>query len=124
MDRAIVSMLRIWLISISPAIGSPGGRTTLVGNGRIWDVIGHTTTKPVLRLKAVGEITSAGLRPACSRPLVGSKSVQIRSPVPGTYGGGVNLRSARGQHPAPSHRRRHRLHAIPRACCLGTALRA
>ena len=31
-----------------------------------------------------GEITKAGLRPACSRPAVGSKSVQIRSPATGT----------------------------------------
>jgi len=32
---------------ISPAIGNPSGKTTLVGKGRIRDVIGQTKTKPV-----------------------------------------------------------------------------
>src|SRR5579864_626290 len=66
MGRAIVSMLRIWLVNISPAIGRPAGRTTLVGNGRTRDVIGHTTAKPVLAANETEETTSAGRRPACS----------------------------------------------------------
>jgi hypothetical protein len=35
------------LVRISPPIGSPDGKTTLVGNGRTREVIGHTTAKPV-----------------------------------------------------------------------------
>ena len=34
-----MSMLRIWLIKISPMIGNPDGSTTLVGNGWTSDVI-------------------------------------------------------------------------------------
>jgi hypothetical protein len=45
--RAWVSMLRIWLVKISPAIGRLAGRTTLVGNGRTRDVIGQTIARPV-----------------------------------------------------------------------------
>ena len=77
-------MLRMWLIRISPATGRPGGSTTLVGKGRTREVIGQTTANPVLALNAAAEITRAGRRPACSVPLVGSKSVQIRSPADGT----------------------------------------
>src|SRR5713101_5032883 len=67
----------------------PGGRTTLVGNGRTRDVIGQTMAKPVFSVNAAEETTRAGRRPACSLPLVGSKSVQIKSPWPGTYAGTV-----------------------------------
>jgi hypothetical protein len=73
------SMLRRFATRISPATGKPPGSTTLVGKGLIRLVIGQTTTNPVLALKTAGEITRAGRRPACSRPRVGSKSVQIRS---------------------------------------------
>ena len=52
--------------------------------GRMREVTGQTTAKPVFSVKTAGETTSAGRRPACSLPLVGSKSVQIRSPVSGT----------------------------------------
>jgi len=76
-------MLRIWLVSTSPTTGRPSGNTTLVRNGRTRDVIGQTTAKPVFSVKTFDESTSAGRRPACSLPLVGSKSVQIRSPASG-----------------------------------------
>src|SRR5438045_6203687 len=78
-------MLRMWLVRISPETGSPAGSTTLVGNGRTRDVIGHTTARPVFSVNVADETTRAGRRPACSRPLVGSKSVQIRSPDLGRY---------------------------------------
>lgn len=81
--RVLVSMLRRLLKRISPVIGKPSGKTTLVGNGLIRLVIGQTMTKPVFKTKAAGETTRAGRRPACSRPIVGSKSVQIRSPASG-----------------------------------------
>jgi hypothetical protein len=42
-------MLRTWLVRISPVIGKPGGNTTLVPNGRIRDVIGHTMANSVAR---------------------------------------------------------------------------
>jgi hypothetical protein len=77
-------MLRTWLIRISPMIGRPAGKTTLVGNGRTRDVIGQTTARPVFSVKPADEITSAGRRPDCSLPLVGSNSVQIKSPASGT----------------------------------------
>jgi hypothetical protein len=71
------------LVRISPAIGKLEGSTTLVGKGRTRDVIGQTIARPVFSVNAAGETTRAGRRPACSRPLVGSKSVQMRSPVSG-----------------------------------------
>src|SRR5216683_4635850 len=106
MGRAIVSMLRIWLVRISPVIGRPGGRRTLVGNGRTRDVIGQTMAKPVFSVNAAEETTRAGRRLACSLPLVGSKSVQIKSPWPGTLAGTVTPRRPHGQHPVPSRRPR------------------
>jgi len=57
-------MLRRWLSRISPEIGRPSGSTTLVGKGFTRDVIGQTKAKPVLRVSAAGETTSAGRRPA------------------------------------------------------------
>ena len=48
------------------------------------DVIGQTTAMPVFSVKVLGDTTRAGRRPACSLPLVGSKSAQIRPPVSGT----------------------------------------
>jgi hypothetical protein len=84
MGRAWVSMLRMWLVRISPAIARPGGSTTLVGNGRTREVIGQTTARPVFSVNPAEETTRAGRRPACSLPLAGSNSVQIRSPLAGT----------------------------------------
>ncbi len=40
--RASVSMLRRRLNKISPEIGSPSGRTTLVGKGLTRELIGQT----------------------------------------------------------------------------------
>jgi len=54
-----------------------------VGNGRTRDVIGQTTASPAFLLKVAEEMTRAGRRPACSLPLVGSTSVQIKSPASG-----------------------------------------
>src|SRR5215472_12239722 len=85
MGRASVSMLRTWVVRISPETGSPGGNTTLVPKGRTREVIGQTIANSVTRQKSAGETTSAGRRPRCSRPTQGSKSVQIRSPASGTY---------------------------------------
>src|SRR6266436_7182017 len=79
-------MLRTWLVRISPETGNPGGNTTLVPNGRTREVIGQTIANSVTRQKSPGETTSAGRRPLCSRPMRGSKSVQIRSPASGAYG--------------------------------------
>ena len=64
--------------------GRLDGKTTLVGNGRMREVIGQTTASPVLWVNAAGETTKAGRRPDCSRPRVGSNSVQIKSPASGT----------------------------------------
>jgi hypothetical protein len=47
-------------------------------------VIGQTIANPLARQKPTGETTSAGRRPLCSRPIRGSKSVQIRSPDAGS----------------------------------------
>ena len=47
-------------------------------------VIGQTTTNDEARKKSLAERTSAGRRPLCSRPVRGSKSVQMRSPASGT----------------------------------------
>src|SRR6267378_150503 len=79
-------MLRTWLVKISPETGSPIGSTTLVTKGRMREVIGQTIANSVTRQKSLGETTSAGRRPLCSRPTRGSKSVQIRSPASGAYG--------------------------------------
>src|SRR6266850_4825853 len=111
MGRACVSMLRMWLVKISPAIGRPEGRTTLVGNGRTRDVIGQTIASPVFSVNAAGETTRAGRRPACSRPLVGSESVQIRSPVSGKYAETVIPRRPHGRHRGPNQRLRRSLPA-------------
>jgi hypothetical protein len=81
--RASVLMLRTWLAKISPDTGNPPGNTTLVPNGRIFDVIGHTMATPLACQKAEGDTTSAGRFPLCSRPTLGSKSVQIKSPASG-----------------------------------------
>jgi hypothetical protein len=45
--RAWISMLRMWLVSISPDTDRPAGKTTLVGKGRTREVIGQTTARPV-----------------------------------------------------------------------------
>src|SRR5438270_9916078 len=86
MGRASVSMLRTWLVKISPETGSPIGSTTLVPKGRMREVIGQTIANSVTRQKSPGETTTAGRRPLCSRPMRGSKSVQMRSPASGAYG--------------------------------------
>ncbi len=78
---ATVSMLRTWLVRISPATGKPGGSTTLEPKWRIVVVIGQTMAKAEAAKKAPGYRTRAGPRPLCSRPTRGSKSVQIRSPA-------------------------------------------
>jgi hypothetical protein len=67
----------MWLVSISPATPSPGGRTTLVGNGLIRDVTGQTIAKPVFWVKAAGETTRAGrgLLPAFRRIKVGPDQI-------------------------------------------------
>src|SRR5665213_3266497 len=54
-----MSILRTWLIRISPAIGKSGGKRTLVGNGRTRDVIGQTTARLVFSVNPADEITSA-----------------------------------------------------------------
>src|ERR1700731_539676 len=104
-------MLRMWLVKISPAIGKLEGRTTLVGNGRTRDVIGQTIANPVFSMKAAGETTRAGRRPASSRPLAGSKSAQKRSPVSGKKVKAVIRRRPRARHQAPNKRLRHSLPA-------------
>lgn len=83
--RASVSMLRTWLVKISPEIGDPSGSTTLVPKGLTREVIGQTTANSVTWQNSPGETTRAGRRPLCSRPTRGSKSVQIRSPASGAY---------------------------------------
>src|SRR6202045_3170581 len=113
-------MLRMWLVRTSPLIGKPRGRTMLVGNGRTRDVIGQTTAKPVFSVKAAGETTRAGRRPACSRPLVGSKSVQIRSPVSGKYSEAVIPRRSRDRHQDPNQRLRHSPPATLQGSCRET----
>lgn len=60
-----LSMLQIWRVRISPLIGKPGGRTTLVGNGHTRDVIGQTTAKPVYLVNAADETTNAGRFALC-----------------------------------------------------------
>ena len=57
-------MLRRWLSRTSPAIANPCGNTTLLGKGRMREVIGQTRTNPVLRVKVAGDTTRAGRRPA------------------------------------------------------------
>jgi len=112
MGRAVVSMLRTWLVRISPAIGRPSGRTVLVGNGRTREAIGQTIAKCVARQNATGDRTSAGRRPPCSRPVRGSKSVQIRSP---SSGAGVTHRQRpRGRYRVPNRTP----HAWNRTCAL------
>src|SRR5712664_1102980 len=90
MGRAIVSMLRIWLVRISPVIGRPGGRTTLVGNGRTRDVMGQTMAKaagrPVPcpwsgRSRSRSNRRGRVRRPAPS--LLDDLTANIRSPVEG-----------------------------------------
>jgi hypothetical protein len=48
-------------------------------------VIGQTRARPALVLLADGDTTSAGRRPACSRPLCGVKVSQISSPRSGAF---------------------------------------
>ncbi len=88
--RDIVSMLRTCPVKISPAIGKPGGNTTLVPNGLTRVVIGQTMVKRLACQNATGEMTSAGRLPPCSRPVLGSQSVQIRSPSSGSNASFVN----------------------------------
>ena len=113
-ERARMSRLRRLLSRISPAIGRPSGKTTLVGNGRIRLVMGQTITKPVFRAKAAGETTSAGLLPACSRPTVGSKSVQMRWPASGKYAASLTPLRTHARDRGPSYRHRCRARAILR----------
>jgi hypothetical protein len=74
----------MWLVSTSPEMVKSSGRTVLLPNGRTRDVIGQTSAKPLARQNSTGDKTSAGRRPLCSRPMRGSKSVQIRSPASGS----------------------------------------
>ncbi len=62
-------------------------------------VIGQTTASPLARLYEAGVRTSAGRRPACSRPDCGSKSTQTRSP---RSGGLIPRLPARPVSPTPS----------------------
>jgi hypothetical protein len=50
----------MWLVKISPPTGSPGGSTTLVGNGRTREVIGQTTARPVFSVNEAADRTRAG----------------------------------------------------------------
>ncbi len=88
--RASVSILRIWLVRISPVIGKPCGNTTLDANGRVLEVIGHTMINRETRHNGDGEMTSAGRLPLCSRPRRGSTSIQTRSPASSGAAGSLN----------------------------------
>src|ERR1700731_322766 len=113
-------MLRMWLVRTSPLIGKPRGRTILGGDRRNRGGTGPKKAKPVFSVKAAGETTRAGRRPACSRPLVGSASVQIRSPVSGKYSEAVIPRRSRDRHQDPNQRLRHSPPATLQGSCRET----
>ncbi len=56
---------------------------TLEPKSRIVRVIGQTMANAEAEKKALGDSTKAGRRPLCSRPVRGSKSVQIKCPASG-----------------------------------------
>ena len=66
--RSIQSTLRVWSVRITPSTAPPAGSTTSNGRPRTRLVIGLTKARPVRALKASGDRTSAGRRPACSWP--------------------------------------------------------
>src|SRR6266481_6268084 len=107
MGRAIVSMLRIWLVRISPVIGRPGGRTTLVGNGRTRDVIGQTMAKPVFSVKRGRRDHKswppADLFPALGRVEVGPDQIAVAGYVGGHRHSSTTSRPTSGpQSKAPA----------------------
>ena len=51
--------------------------------GQTSAMYGPMMAKPDARKNSRGEMTRAGRRPPCSRPVRGSKSVQMRSPASG-----------------------------------------
>ncbi len=83
-------MLRTWLVRISPEIGNPSGRTTLDAKGRTEVVIGHTMANRDGRQNKAGETIKAGRRPLCSRPVLGFKSIQTRSPASNPFPPSLN----------------------------------
>src|ERR1700683_1925399 len=100
-------MLRTCDVRISPFKGKFAGSTTLEPNGRILLVIGQTISKRAPSYRSWGEITSAGRRPPCSRPVRGSKSVQTMSPARGAKSSFIDPLAA--DIVAPIERVAHRL---------------
>ncbi len=58
-----------WSASTTPDTAKPSKRGTSNGYPLAFVVIGHTKASPTRRLYLSGEITIAGRRPACSRPI-------------------------------------------------------
>jgi len=92
-----------------------------VPNGRTREVIGQTMAKRLACQNASGATTSAGRRPPCSRPIRGSKSVQMRSPSFGSKSASLNDFSPEirapvecGTHLLRSYSDQQVLQAIPR----------
>ena len=82
--RTRQSRLRMCSQRTAPCTGSPDGSRTSDAYPLTLLVIGQTKDTEVRKLNRLAESTSAGLRPACSRPACGSKFNQTRSPASGT----------------------------------------
>src|SRR5439155_16929954 len=81
--------------STTPPTLQSGGITTSNGYPLTWLVIGHRIASPTLPLYASGESTTAGRRPACSCPALGSYEIQTASPRFGTYQRAITTLPAR-----------------------------
>ena len=80
------SKLPIWSARIAPQMEQvPSEITTSNGYHLILEVMGHIIASPERALYDSRDSTSAGRLPDCSRPVCGSKSSQIISPLRGMY---------------------------------------